>query len=246
MDILSDIIIHTKYCKYLDGLNRKETFNELIMRNMYMHIYKFPHLKIEIIKQYEYVFDKKVLPSMRSLQLAGKPIFVHNQRMYNCCYCPIIDIDVFGEIFFLLLCGCGVGFSVQQHHIAQLPKINKSIIFDNYTIGDTIEGWADSVKVLLRSCLCDDEVNKNINPVFDYSKVREKGKKLKTTGGYAPGFSVLKDSLDKIRDILLQKKNNGKLSSLEVHDIICHIAESVYSGGIRRASCISFLVKMIS
>ena len=105
------------------------------------------------------------------------------------------------------------------------------------------------MKLLLKSYVCDDEVNKNINQVFDYilkekaqkiSQNREKRKKLKTTGGYAPGFSVLKDSLDKIRNILYNKKNNEKLSSLEVHDIICHIAESVYTGGIRRSACIRF------
>ena len=123
--ILSDITVHMKYARYLEDKNRRETWEELVDRNMQMHIKKFPMLEFEIRKAYKYVYDKKVLPSMRSMQFAGKPIDVSPNRVFNCAYAPIDDMRVFGEIMFLLLGGTGVGFSVQSHHVEKLPAINK-------------------------------------------------------------------------------------------------------------------------
>ena len=143
-DILSDITVHMKYAKYIPEKNRRETWEELVTRNMEMHIERYPKLKEEIKNVYKYVYDKKILPSMRSLQFAGKPIKVSPNRLYNCSYLPVDDIEAFNEIMFLLLSGCGVGYSVQQHHIKKLPTITKPFEkrFRRFVIGDSIEGWA--------------------------------------------------------------------------------------------------------
>ena len=150
-NILSDITVHMKYARYIPELNRRETWEELVERNRSMHIKKYPELEMEIRKAYTYVSTKKILPSMRSLQFAGKPIQVSPNRLYNCSYLPVDDIEAFNEIMFLLLSGCGVGYSVQQHHIKNLPTITKPYgkRSRRFVIGDSIEGWSDAVKVLI-------------------------------------------------------------------------------------------------
>ena len=110
-----------KYGKYVPEKQRRETWNELIDRNKQMHIEKFPNLTQEIENAYQYVYDKKVLTSMRSLQFAGKPIAINNARLYNCCFLPIDHPDAFSEVMFLLLSGTGVGYSVQRVHLDKLP-----------------------------------------------------------------------------------------------------------------------------
>ena len=114
-----------KYAKYIPELNRRETWEELVTRNKDMHVKKYPELTDQINEAYKYVYDKKVLPSMRSLQFSGKPIEISPNRLYNCSYLPIDHIDSFSETMFLLLSGCGVGYSVQQHHVGRLPHIIK-------------------------------------------------------------------------------------------------------------------------
>ena len=237
-DILSDITVHMKYAKYLPDLKRRETWKELVDRNINMHIKKYPDIEMEIRKAYTYVYTKKVLPSMRSLQFAGKPIELSPNRLYNCSYLPVDDIEAFNEIMFLLLSGCGVGYSVQQHHINKLPTINKPFEKRSrrFVIGDSIEGWSDAVKVLVRSYLGGKRVSKII---FDYTDIRPKGARLVTSGGKAPGPQPLKECLIKIEGILEAKTDGDTLTSLEVHDIICHIADAVLAGGIRRAALIS-------
>ena len=237
-DILSDITVHMKYAKFVPELNRRETWEELVTRNKDMHQKKYPDLKDDIEKAYEYVYNKKVLPSMRSLQFAGKPIEISPNRLYNCSYLPIDHVDSFSETMFLLLSGCGVGYSVQQHHIKQLPCINKPFDkrYRRFVIGDSIEGWADAVKVLLESYLG----GKRHSAVkFDYSDIRPKGARLVTSGGKAPGPQPLKECLIKVQGVLDAKEDATPLSPLEVHDIICHIADAVLAGGIRRAALIS-------
>ena len=237
-DILSDITVHMKYAKYLPDLQRRETWKELVDRNINMHIKKYPDIEMEIRKAYTYVYTKKVLPSMRSLQFAGKPIELSPNRLYNCSYLPVDDVEAFNEIMFLLLSGCGVGYSVQQHHINKLPTINKPFEKRSrrFVIGDSIEGWSDAVKVLVRSYLGGKRVSKII---FDYTDIRPKGARLVTSGGKAPGPQPLKECLIKIEGILEAKTDGDTLTSLEVHDIICHIADAVLAGGIRRAALIS-------
>ena len=175
---------------------------------------------------------------MRSLQFAGKPIEISPNRLYNCSYLPADHTDCFSEIMFLLLSGCGVGYSVQQHHIKDLPNITKPFVkrTRRFVIGDSIEGWSDAVKVLIKSYLGNKRTSKIL---FDYTDIRPKGARLVTSGGKAPGPQPLKECLIKVEGILNAKEDGSTLSSIEVHDIICHIADAVLAGGIRRAALIS-------
>ncbi len=234
-NILSDIIIYMKYAKFLPDKKRRETWEEIIDRSKQMYLKKFPQLKEEIEESYKYVYDKKILPSMRSLQFSGKPIEISPVRLYNCSYCPINHPDVFSEIMFLLLSGCGVGYSVQLHHINELPEIIKPKKTRRYLIGDSIEGWADAVKVLIKAYLG----SRASLPIFDFSDIRPKGALLKTSGGRAPGAEPLKTCLHNIQTVLDRKNTGEKLTSLEIHDIICYISEAVLAGGIRRSSAIA-------
>jgi|TARA_R110000782_G_scaffold241950_1_gene328424 ribonucleoside-triphosphate reductase len=235
--ILSDITVYMKYAKYIPELNRRETWEELVTRNKNMHIKTYPNLKEEIDNKYKLVYDKKVLPSMRSMQFGGKPIEISPNRIYNCAYLPIDHVDSFSETMFLLLGGTGVGYSVQKHHVAKLPVIQKPYPKRKrrFLIGDSIEGWADSIKVLIKSYM-----NGGGSRVeFDFSDIRQKGARLVTSGGKAPGPQPLKECLVKIEGILSEKDNGDQLTTLEVHDIVCYIADAVLAGGIRRAALIS-------
>ena len=234
--ILSDITVHMKYAKYVPELERRETWSELVTRNKNMHIKKYPHLTNEINEAYNYVYEKKVLPSMRSMQFGGKPIEVAPNRIYNCAYMPIDHLASFSECMFLLLGGTGVGYSVQRHHVDKLPEIQKpnSKRSRRFLIGDSIEGWADAVKVLMQSYFKGGSKIK-----FDFSDIRLKGSRLVTSGGKAPGPQPLKECLLKVQGILDEKDNGDKLEPIEVHDIICYIADAVLAGGIRRAALIS-------
>ena len=234
-EILSDIVVYNKYAKYLPSKQRRETWKELVDRNKKMHQEKFPQLKEEIEDVYKMVHDKKVLPSMRSLQFAGKPIAINNSRIFNCSFLPIDDWRSFSEIMFLLLSGCGVGYSVQKHHIEKLPEIRVPKKTRRFLVGDSIEGWADAVKVLIKSYF---GITSAL-PVFDFRDIRPKGAELITVGGKAPGPEPLKECLFQIQKVLDRKKDGEQLSPIEAHDIICHIADAVLSGGIRRAALIS-------
>ena len=236
-EILSDITVYMKYAKYLPIEQRRESWEELVTRNKNMHTKKYPKLKDEIEVAYKFVYDKKVLPSMRSMQFGGKPIEISPNRVYNCAYLPIDHIDAFSETMFLLLGGTGVGYSVQKHHTEKLPEVRQPNPerTRRYLISDSIEGWADAIKVLMKSYL---GVNSS-TPIFDYSDIRPKGAMLVTSGGKAPGPQPLKECIVKIEGLLGEKRDRSKLSTLEVHDIVCHIADAVLAGGIRRAALIS-------
>ena len=234
--ILSDITVFQKYAKYLPELNRRETWEELVTRNKEMHQSKYPQLHDEIESAYKFVYDKKVLPSMRSLQFGGKPIEINPSRIYNCSYLPIDDWRAFGEVMFLLLGGTGVGFSVQKHHVEKLPPIHKpkKDRERRFLVGDSIEGWADAIKAVVKSYFFSGSSLR-----FDYSDIRPKGTRLITSGGKAPGPEPLRICIEQIRSILELKHDGENLTPLEVHDIICHIADAVLAGGIRRAALIS-------
>ena len=233
--ILSEITTHLKYSKYQPELERRETWTELVDRNKQMHLDKFPELAEEIEDAYTFVYDKKVLPSMRSLQFAGKPISINNARTFNCSYLPIDDYRAFPEIMFLLLSGCGVGYSVQNHHVEKLPEVRKPLKSKRYLVGDSIEGWADAVRVLIKSYTGYNQYA----PKFDFRDIRDKGAQLVTVGGKAPGPEPLKIALTHVQSILDRKVDGAKLTTLECHDIICHLADAVLSGGIRRAALIA-------
>ena len=233
-EILSEITTYMKYAKYSPEKKRRETWKELVTRNKEMHQAKFPQLKDEIEEAYKLVYDKKVLPSMRSLQFAGKPIELNNSRIFNCSFLPINDWRAFSEIMFLLLSGCGVGYSVQTHHVDELPEIKVPTKHKRYLIGDSIEGWADAVRMLCKAYFTGAPL-----PLFDYRDIRAKGAQLITVGGKAPGPEPLKECLFNLQKVFERKKNGDKLTSLDAHDMACHIADAVLSGGIRRAALIS-------
>jgi len=233
--VLSDVITWMKYSRYNPQLGRRETWDEIVDRNMQMHIKKFPKMKEQIERAYVLVRDKKVLPSMRSLQFAGKAIETNNAKLFNCSYTPIDDYRAFNEAFFLLLSGCGVGYSVQKHHVSKLPEIYKPQKSKKFLVADDIMGWADALKALMKAYF---GLSK-YEPKFDFRSIREKGVPLKTSGGVAPGPEPLQVCLAQVKAILTQKEDGEQLTPLECHDILCHIADSVLAGGIRRSAMIS-------
>ena len=238
-ELLSDIVVYNKYAKYVPELNRRETWNEIVDRYLNMMTERYPELSYEIKKYGEFLHEKKVLMSMRAAQFAGKPILKNNARIYNCCYLPINHYKAFSEIMFLLLSGTGVGFSVQGAHIAKLPKIKKPTQTMKYLVSDDIEGWANAVNILFKAYF---GLNDAL-PIFDFSDIRAKGERLITSGGKAPGPDPLRECLIKLNEILSQKENGEQLSDIEVHDLVCHIANSVLAGGIRRSALISLFDK---
>tara|TARA_R110002050_G_scaffold116946_2_gene233625 strand:+ start:3243 stop:5096 length:1854 start_codon:yes stop_codon:yes gene_type:complete len=233
--ILSDIVVFNKYAKYLPEQGRRETFDEICDRYQTMMITKHPQIAEDINKAIDLVKEKKILPSMRAMQFAGAAITKSESRIYNCAYLPVDDYRAFSEIMFLLLGGTGVGYSVQYKHIRRLPEIVKPQKSQKYVIGDSIEGWADSVRHLVGSYL---GIRKT-KPVFDFSDIRPKGSRLVTAGGKAPGPEPLKTCLFHLETLLNRKNTGTSLTPLEVHDMVCYIADAVLAGGIRRAALIS-------
>lgn len=256
--LLSDIVVYTKYARYREDLQRRETWDEIIDRYITMILGKYcgdnvksqwknkkvdlsnlkdNQLKLtkDIIEYSKLLYEKKVLPSMRALQFAGPAIEKTESRIYNCAYLPIDHYTAFSELMFLLLGGTGVGYSVQFSHVRQLPEIYKPKKTRKYLIQDSIEGWADAVKALMKSYF---GINK-YKPRFDFSDIRAKGERLVTAGGKAPGPEPLRIALTKIEALLNEKTDGEKLRPIEVHDICCHIADAVLAGGIRRAALIS-------
>lgn len=238
--ILSDITVFTKYAKYIPEIRRRETWEEICERNMAMHIRRYPHIREQIKSVYQrFVLPKRILPSMRSLQFGGRPIELAPNRIYNCAYMPAEDLATFWETMFLLLGGTGVGFSVQRHHVAKLPPLVGPMGRSRrYLVGDSIEGWADAVKVLVEAYFYGKPP-----PVFDFSDIRPKGALLITSGGRAPGPEPLKVCLERLEGLLdralIERGRGTKLKPIEVHDMQCHIADAVLAGGIRRAALIS-------
>jgi ribonucleoside-triphosphate reductase len=232
---LSDLTVYSKYAKYDKTKKRRETWEEICYRNRDMHLKKYPQLQAEILNVYNnFVIPKKILPSMRSMQFAGKPIEVSPNRIFNCAYCPADHYKVFSEAMFLLLGGTGLGYSVQSHHVEKIGEIVKPGRPRRFLIEDSIQGWSDAIKKLMEAYF----KGKSL-PVFDFSDIRQKGAELVTSGGKAPGPEPLKTCLFNLQRILDRKSAGDKLTTLEVHDMLCFIADAVLSGGIRRAALIS-------
>ena len=234
MDLISNAVVFSKYAQYLEDKQRRESWDECTTRNQDMHIRKFPHLEDEIVKAFQLVKDKKVLPSMRTQQFAGRAIEVNNARNFNCSFAAVNDYRVFQEAMFLLLSGVGFGYSVQKHHVDKLPSITVPTRSRRFLVADSIEGWADAVKVLVKAYL-----RGGSKPRFDFSDIREKGSRLVTSGGKAPGPEPLKKALFLIKCIFQRKEHGSKLTPLECHDIMCHVADAVLAGGIRRSAMIA-------
>lgn len=229
---IADYIHASKYAKYLPEEGRRETYAETVLRSMKMHLDKFPQMEQEIDEAFSHVMAKRVLPSMRSMQFAGPAILQHNARMYNCAFTLVDRPRVFQEIFYLLLSGCGVGFSVQTKHVGRLPKLVAGTKVLHHAVEDSIIGWADTLGLLIASFVEGYILDLN------YSKIRPEGSALKTGGGKAPGHLPLKRALEEIRSILVGAVGRH-MRPIEAYDIICHIAEAVLAGGIRRSSLIA-------
>lgn len=235
--LLSDIVAFRTYAKYISHLQRRETLSETTNRTMNMHLDRFPKMSAEITKAFSLVHDLKIMPSMRSMQFSGEAVISNNSRSYNCSFVNITYQRVFSEILFLLLSGTGVGFSVQNRHINQLPNVRKPKEEGYFRVHDSIEGWAQSLNLLI-----DSYFNAGIRPEFDFSGIRPKGSYLVTTGAKAPGPEPLRHMLTEV-DKMFTNAIGRKLRAIEVHDIICLIADCVLAGGIRRAALISLFDK---
>jgi ribonucleoside-diphosphate reductase alpha chain len=234
-EILSDIIVHMKYGRYIPELHRRESWPEICDRYSEMLLEKYPYLSDEIHANMQWVRARRVLPSMRAMQFAGTPIQRNNSRIYNCAYMPVDDIRAFSEAMFLLLGGTGVGYSVQFHHVARLPELRRAVRHRKFLVGDSLEGWADCIKVLLKAHFGESDYM----PDFDFSDIRPKGSRLVTAGGKAPGPEPLKICVAHLTAILDRKAEGEQLTPLECHDMMCHIANAVLAGGIRRSAMIA-------
>ena len=250
---LSDYTFVAKYARWIPEKKRRETWDEAVSRVKQMMLDKYfdkPEIHEDIEWAYEMMRKKRVLGSQRALQFGGKPIFKHNARIYNCITSFCDRLRFFQECMYLLLCGCGTGFSVQKHHVEKLPPliINKSGN-KKFVIPDTIEGWSDAVGVLVASYFDQDElfpeyVGKSVN--FDYSEIRPAGAFLNSSGGKAPGPEPLKNALSSIRKILDKAlkelefcdKSIRDLTPIQDYDIVMHSADAVISGGVRRSATI--------
>ncbi len=239
-DAISNYIQPGKYSRYLPAQQRREVFSETVDRYETMHLAKFaplfaadPQLEADIRWACDQIRAKRVLPSMRGAQFAGPAIDQINARLFNCCASHADRPRFFAEALYLLLCGCGVGFSVQYEHVEKLPAL-KQIDTRNvvhFTIPDTVEGWADALDKLIHSYI------KGYYVEFNYSKIRDEGTPLTTSGGRAPGHMELKKSLEAIR-VLLDDAAGRKLRPIEVYDVMCLAADAVLAGGIRRSAMI--------
>ncbi len=235
--LLSEIVAYRTYAKHINALNRRESLEETINRNMVMFLDKYPKLSSDIVKAFKQVHDLKVMPSMRSLQFGGEAIHKNNVRLFNCSFANITYTRVFAESLYLLLSGTGFGYSVQRRHISQLPSLRMPKEENIFIVHDSIEGWADSLDALMNAYFYG-----AVRPLFDLSRIRSKGSYLVTTGAKAPGPAPLKHMLEKVES-MLKNAIGRKLTSIEVHDIICVVSDCVLAGGIRRAALISLFDK---
>jgi ribonucleoside-diphosphate reductase alpha chain len=246
LEELSNFIFTSKYARYREDLHRRETWEESVQRVLDMHLSKYAYLDKKHLNQikraFELVKQKKVVPSMRSMQFGGNAIFAHNARIFNCSSGHITSIRSFSEFFYLLLCGTGVTGGFSKKAISLLPKLvddtTKTGTVITYVVEDTIEGWADSVEALML-CYFKNTAYSGRKIVFDYSRIRSKGTPLKTGGGKAPGHKGLKQAHTKIKEVLdyiIEVNGQTELKPINAYDILMHCADAVLSGGIRRAA----------
>lgn len=246
--VIADFVFTSRYARYNEKLGRRETWIETINRVLNMHLKKFKNLTEDQVNEIKLAFDlvkeKKVVPSMRSLQFGGKAIEVNNARQYNCSVLHIHSLRAFTEVFYLLLCGCGVGIGVSKHFMNRLPDLvdalDKTGTVITYVVEDTIEGWADSLEALL-NCYFRNTPYTGRKIIFDYSRIRKKGEILKTGGGKAPGYRGLKEAHKRIKSLLdhiIEDSEYKRLESIHAYDILMHISDAVLSGGVRRSASI--------
>lgn len=251
---LQDYTFVSKYARYIPEKKRRETWSETVDRVKDMMLKKYadiPAVHEDIEWAYDMMRKRRVLGSQRALQFGGKPVFDHNMRLYNCISSFCDRPRFFQECMYLLLCGCGTGFSVQTHHIDKLPNLIKEKDGSRkWMIEDSIEGWSEAVGVLVGSYfnikkphwndnihVADQYMGRNIS--FDFSLIREAGSPL-SHGGKAPGPEPLKKALSKIKEILDNAiKDQKKLKPIQCYDIVMHSSDAVISGGVRRSATIA-------
>jgi len=240
----------SKYARWIEDKNRRETWKEAVdrVKNMMHSFYTDKGIANDIDWAYELMLKRKVLGSQRALQFGGEPILKRHAKIYNCTSSYCDRLRFFQECFWLLLCGSGTGFSVQKHHISKLPSLEHDVKEDQavkYIIEDSIEGWANSLGVLLSSYFSkpveEFKQYKNSHIVFDYSNIRPKGSSLASGVGKAPGYEPLANGLEKIRTLLDRCISNGqkKLRPIDAYDIIMHSSDAVLSGGVRRSASLA-------
>ena len=252
---LQDYTYYSKYARYNEIAGCRETWGEAVDRVKNMHLQRFPQIENEIEWAFEQVRQKRVLGSQRALQFGGEPILRKHARMYNCCTSYCDRLRFFQEAFWLLLCGCGVGFSVQKHHIAKLPQFSDLIstglyneevqwgVEKTFIIPDTIEGWADALGILLESYFTGPIIGNTWEGTkvnFDYSLIRKAGSPLSSGTGKAPGAEPLRRSLEIVRQLLDRCILNGqiRLRPIDAYDLVMHTSDAVLSGGVRRSATI--------
>lgn len=240
----------SKYARWLEDKNRRETWKEAVERvkNMMHTKYADCGISEEINWAYDMMYKKKVLGSQRALQFGGDPILKRHAKIYNCTASYCDRLRFFQECFWLLLCGSGTGFSVQKHHVSKLPTLEHKPEEGKgrvYVVDDSIEGWANSLGVLLSSYFSKpvEEFKdwKNTHVIFDFSQIRAKGSSLASGVGKAPGYEPLANGLEKIRTLLDRCIKNGqkKLRPIDAYDIVMHSSDAVLSGGVRRSASLA-------
>jgi len=234
-DAYQEYIHQSRYSRYRDDLGRRESWTETIDRVRDFWVDRIPNnMKEDLTDAMEAVHRKDIMPSMRIMMSAGKALSDHNVAGYNCAYVPIDDPRVFSEIVYILMCGTGVGFSVEGKYVDKLPEVDKNMM-DTETVirvKDSKLGWASAYRELI-SLLYSGRV-----PQWDLSKIRPSGSRLKTFGGRASGPQPL-DDLFRFTVGTFKTAKGRKLTTLEVHDVVCKIADIVVVGGVRRSALIS-------
>jgi ribonucleoside-diphosphate reductase alpha chain len=226
--------IHTsRYARWIEDEGRRESWTETVSR--YMDNVVKSHVSREIANEIEQaILNLEVMPSMRSLMVAGKALSRDNTAGYNCSYTPIDHMRCFDEVLFILLCGTGVGFSVEKKYVDSLPDVPRLTAGDyRIVVEDSKEGWAKAYRELIEELY-----NHGNIPTWDVSNVRPAGARLATFGGRASGAEPLVELFEHTIDTF-KKKQGSKLSSLDVHSIMCMIGSIVVVGGVRRSAMIS-------
>jgi ribonucleoside-diphosphate reductase alpha chain len=236
-ELLADVTMFSKYAQYLPDQQRRETYEEAVTRMFAMHERRFAgqhYVLDQIAFAKTMMLERRILGSQRMLQYGGHAIESKNMRGYNCSFSYIDRPRVFAEAFWLLLCGCGVGFSVQEHHVGKLPTL-KGVGAGEVThvIEDSIEGWANAANALIENY-----IQGGPRVEFNYSMIRPEGAPIKSTTGRAPGPKPLAKALEAVRGVL-DKAQHRKLRPIEAYDILMHLAMAVKSGGVRRSATIA-------
>lgn len=247
LKLISDLTVFSKYSSYLPKEKRRQTFKEIVDEYLSMMKDFYPDLSEQIDIQGKLIYKKRIMPAMRQLQFAGNSIKKNNAKGYNCFAHGVSPVKSFSDTMFLLLSGTGVGYSVEKRFTKKLPKLVIPSESQKYLIADSIEGWADAIGQLVGSYY-----GENPKPIFDYQDIRAQGELIKSNGSKAPGAEPLKKALEKIENILHKAASREyqrsvvsrfirkpKLKSIEIHDIMCFIAEAVLAGGVRRSAMIA-------